>query len=78
MKSQQNGTSKLLYLRTLIVRDQRTFLMITTMFPTLTHQKCPPTMKIPKGDQKNKTGYNSKLRESEKMGGTSKTGLHKM
>jgi hypothetical protein len=39
MKPQYNGTSKLLYLRTLILRDQRTFLMITTMFPTLRHTK---------------------------------------
>jgi hypothetical protein len=45
---------------------------------TLTYQTCPPTMKIPKGDQKNRTGYNSKLKKSEKMGGTSKTGLYKM
>jgi hypothetical protein len=77
-KLQQNGTCKILYPRTLILRDLRTFLMITTMFPTLTHQTCPLTMKIPKGDQKNMTGCNSKLRESEKMGRTSKTGLHTM
>jgi hypothetical protein len=50
MKPQQNGTSKVLYLRTLILRDQRTILMITTMFPTLIHQTCPSTMRIPKGD----------------------------
>jgi hypothetical protein len=49
MKPQLNGTSKVLYLRILILRDQRTFLMITTMFPTLTHQACPPTMRIPVG-----------------------------
>jgi hypothetical protein len=78
MKPQQNGTCKLLYLRTLILRDRRTFLMITTMFLTLTHQTCPPTMRISKGDQKNMMGYNSKLRELEKMGGTSKTRLHKI
>jgi hypothetical protein len=35
-------------------------------------------MRIPKGDQKNRTGCNCKVRESEKMGGTSKTRLHKM
>jgi hypothetical protein len=35
-------------------------------------------MRIPKGNQKNRTGYNSKLRESEKMDGTSKTRLHRM
>jgi hypothetical protein len=77
-KPQQNGTSKLLYPRTLIQRDLRTFLMITTMFPTLTHQTCPSTMRIPKGDQKNRTGCNNKLRESEKMDETSKTRLHTM
>jgi hypothetical protein len=60
------------------MRDQRTFLMITTMFPTLTHQAYPPTMKIPKDDQKNRTGCNCKVRELEKMGRTSKTRLHKM
>jgi hypothetical protein len=52
--------------------------MITTMFSTLTHQTCPSTMRIPKGDQKNRTGYNNKLRESDKMGGISKTRLHTM
>jgi hypothetical protein len=36
------------------------------------------TMRIPKGDQKNRTGYNSKLRESEKMDRFSKAGLHTM
>jgi hypothetical protein len=77
-KPQQNSIGKLLYLRTLILRDLRTFLMITTMFPTLTHRTCPSTMRISKGDQKNRTGCNSKLRESEKMDGTSKTGLHTM
>jgi hypothetical protein len=35
-------------------------------------------MRISKGDQKNMMGYNSKLRELEKMGGTSKTRLHKI
>jgi hypothetical protein len=35
-------------------------------------------MRIPKGDQKNRMGYNSKLKELEKMGGTSKIGLHTM
>jgi hypothetical protein len=35
-------------------------------------------MRIPKGDQKNRTGYNCKVRESEMMGGTSKIGLHKL
>jgi hypothetical protein len=35
-------------------------------------------MRIPKGDQKNRTGCNSKLRELEKMGRTSKTRLHTM
>jgi hypothetical protein len=50
MKPQQNGTGKVLYLRTLILRDQRTFLIITTMFPTLTNQACPPMMRISKGD----------------------------
>jgi hypothetical protein len=35
-------------------------------------------MRIPKGDKKNRMGYNNKLRESEKMGKTSKTRLHKM
>jgi hypothetical protein len=50
IKRQQNGTCKLLYPRTLILRDLRTFLMITTMFPTLTHQTCPSTMRISKGD----------------------------
>jgi hypothetical protein len=78
MKPEQNGTSKLLYLRTLILRDLWTFFMITTMFPTLTHQTCPSTMRISKGDQKNRTSCNSKLRESEKMGGTSMTRLHTM
>jgi hypothetical protein len=77
-KPQQNGTSKLLYPRTLILRDLWTFLMITMMFPTLTHQICPSTMRIPKDDQKNRTGCNNKLRESEKMDGTSKTRLHTM
>jgi hypothetical protein len=52
--------------------------MITTMFPTLAHRICPSTMKISKGDQKNRTGCNSKLMESGKMDGTSKTGLHTM
>jgi hypothetical protein len=33
---------------------------------------------LSKGNQKNKMGYNSKLRESEKMDGTFKTGLHTM
>jgi hypothetical protein len=50
MKPQQNGTGKVLYLRTLILRDQRTFMIITMMFPTSTHQTCPPTMRIPKGN----------------------------
>jgi hypothetical protein len=77
-KPQQNGTGKLLYPRTLILRDLRTFLMITTMFPTLIHQTCPWTMRLPKGDQKNRTGCNNKLRESKKMDGTSKTGLYTM
>jgi hypothetical protein len=53
-------------------------LMITTMFPTLIHQTCLSTMRISKGDQKNRTGCNSKLRESKKMDGTSKTRLHTM
>jgi hypothetical protein len=66
---QHNSTCKLLYLRTLILRDLRTFLMITAIFPTL---------RIRKGDQKNKAGCNSKLMESEKMDGTSKTRLHTM
>jgi hypothetical protein len=35
-------------------------------------------MRIPKGDQKNRTGCNCKTRESEKMGRTSKTGLYKI
>jgi hypothetical protein len=74
MKPQQNGTGKLLYLRTLILRDQWIFLMILT----LTHQTCPSTMNIPKGDLKNRTGCNNKLRESERMDRTSKTRLHKM
>jgi hypothetical protein len=65
-------------LRTLILRDQWTFLIITTMFPTSTHQACPSTMRISKGDQKNRTGSNCKVRELEKMGGTSKIGLHKI
>jgi hypothetical protein len=77
-KPQQNSTGKLLYPRTLILRDLRTFVMIITMFSTLTHQICSSTMRIPKGDQKNRTGCNSKLRELEKMGRTSKTRLHTM
>jgi hypothetical protein len=77
-KPQQNSTGKLLYPRTLILRDLRTFLMITTMFQTLTHQTCPSTMRISKGNQKNRTGCNDKLRESEKMDETSKIGLHTM
>jgi hypothetical protein len=78
MKPQQSSICKVLYLRTLILKDQRTFLMITTMFPTLAHQTCPPMMRIPKGNLKNRTGCNTKLRESERMGETSKTGLYKM
>jgi hypothetical protein len=35
-------------------------------------------MRISKGNQKNRMGCNCKVSESEKMGGTSKTGLHKM
>jgi hypothetical protein len=35
-------------------------------------------MRISKGDHNNRTGCNCKVRKSEKMGGTSKTGLHKM
>jgi hypothetical protein len=35
-------------------------------------------MRILKGDQKNRISCNCKTRESEKMGRTSKTGLHKM
>ena len=53
-------------------------LMIMMMFWTLTHQACPLMMRILKGDQKNKISYNCKTMESEKMGRTSKTGLHKM
>ena len=53
-------------------------LMITMMFPTLTHQSCLPTMRIPKGNQKNRTSCNCKVKESKKMGGTSKTRLHKI
>jgi hypothetical protein len=35
-------------------------------------------MRIFKGDQKNRMACNYKIRESEKMGGTTKTRLHKM
>jgi hypothetical protein len=40
MKPQQNGTNKVLFPTTLILRDQQTFLMITMMFLTLTHLAC--------------------------------------
>ena len=78
MKLQRNGICKLLYLRTLILRDLWTFLMTKMMFSTLIHQTCPLTMRIPKGNLKNRMGCNSNLRESERMGGISKTGLHAM
>jgi hypothetical protein len=35
-------------------------------------------MRIPKGNQKNRISCNCKVRESEKMGRTSKARLHKM
>src|SRR5579875_3258266 len=77
-KPLQNGTCKLLYPRTLIPRDPQTFMMTTTMFPTLIHRTRPSTTTIPKGDLKNKMGRNRNLVELERTGGTSKIGLHAM